>query len=268
MLSRIGVRELCDIVLEYAYETQGVPLVLDQPPAMSYVWGVAALTGETFATATLTGDVFLWSLESGRKLEAFSQLREDLQAIVAWNGRLVTASNVAVRVWESGECVSTVHNGHIDLVTTLGDWLVIAKLDGFLKVCDIEGTAKFESYLTVFDKQGDRITTYKHAKTIVRVLGMDDDKIVVCGIDCVDCYRVCQGFLAPVHQVIGMFHTATCLDGMLVTWVEDLRVSVWGPAFNLEIPCDVFAACPLDTNRVAIACRDQSVGLYDVKEQV
>lgn len=159
-------------------------------------------------------------------------------------------------MWESGECVSTVHNGHIDLVTTLGDWLVLAKFDGFLKVCDIEGTAKFESYLTVFDKQGDRITTYKHAKTIVRVVGMDDDKIVVCGIDCVDCYRVCQGFLAPVHQVIGMFHTATCLDGMLVTWVEDLRVSVWGPAFSLEIPCDVFAACPLDTNRVAIACRD------------
>ena len=261
LLSCIGVRELCDIVLEYAYETQGVPLVLDQPPAMSYVWGVALLTNDTFATATLTGEIFMWNLQGGRKLDGYSQLKEDLQAIVAWRGLLVTASNVAVRVWESGECVSTLHTGHVDLMTTAGDWLVLAKFDGFLKVLDQKHT-KFESNLTVFDKQGDQWTMSSHAKTIVRVMGMDD-KIVVCGVDCVDVYRIGQSVLTPVHQVLGMYHTASCFDEMLVTWVEDLRVSVWGPDCDLEIQCEVLAACPLDRHRVAIACKDQ-VGLCDI----
>jgi WD40 repeat protein len=248
LLSGIGIRELCAIVLDYAYEVQGLPMDVDQPPTMSYVWGVALLTDDTFATAALTGEIFLWNLESGRKLEAFNQLQEDLQAIVSWNGRLVSASKVAVRVWESEACVSTLHTGHIDLMTTVGDWLVLATFAGFIKVLCMEGT---------------KLESDNHAKLIVRVVGMDD-KLVVCGIDSIDVYAIDEGTLTRVHKVLCTFHTAVCLDGVLVTWVEDTHVSVWGSGFDFEIPCEVIAACPLDRNRIAIACRDQSVGLYDV----
>jgi WD40 repeat protein len=219
---------------------------------MAYIWLVAVLPNDKFATALMTDEIFVWDLgpPSGFPLDNYRVLDEDLHDMTAWSDMLVTATQSKVRTWDTstGECLSILIHDAIDLLTVSDDLLILGTFDGAI---------------TVLDGCGHLLTTHSYGSTIVRLFGLPDRLLAICNGSQVLLYRIEASGLSQIWHAAGYYHMTHHVRGIIASYMQGI-VRVWYNNITVELPCKATAVCVLHGSRVAVACSDHAIGVYDL----
>lgn len=251
----VRVKDVCQMVLDYAYELQGSPSPLTQPQHMAHIWMVTALPHAKFATALITDEILLWDLVNERSpatgVPLAPLIDEDLHDMIGWVGTLVTATQRMVRSWDTttGQVLSTLLTGSIDMLTVSDDWLILGTFDG---------------EITVLDGIGRVFLSYQYGSTMVRIFGLPNSTVGICDGNKVSLFRMDLSGVRLLWSAPGYYHMTVHRDTMVAAYIPGV-VRVWDTNLTMDIDCQATALCALYGQRVAVACNDHAVGVYDLR---
>lgn len=145
------------------------------PPLIhqSTVYGLAISPHGQIATGTGTGEVSLWALDTGRKIDQFSLGGEVYYVTFSPDGQWLAAasSNGIARVWETEtqqEFISISHKDRVNKITFSADnhWVATASNDGVVTVWDLVANKKVvdlphqgQVFQAVFSPDGTKLAT-------------------------------------------------------------------------------------------------------------
>lgn len=250
----VCIPELCDLTLEYAYELLGNPHALEQERGMPLVWHMIVISSTKFATAFMSGDIYIWDLgdSRGRRLNT-DGIDKQFTDMIVWQSKLVTVSDVCLRVWdvETCECVSILYHGDVYLVATVDDRLIMFQYPDTLRLLE-EGVVT--ATLMVPDS----------TNPTLRMFGFPRHKVALCQNTQIRVFEVGPESIIPLFATPGFWFLTVHVNDLLVSYDETI-IRVWSGTNQCAIPCDGFAICGLHNGRLAVLCSDHVVRLYCVR---
>jgi WD40 repeat protein len=251
LCEHVRIPELCDLTLEYAYELLGTSHPLKQCHNMPLVWHLVVISPTKFVTAFMSGDLYVWDLDDscGRRLRT-DGLDKHFSDMIEWQGRLVTASESCLRVWdvETCECVSILYHGDVYLVATVDDRLIMFQYPDTLRLLD-------ESVVT------STLMVPDSTNPTLRMFGFPHHKVALCQNAQIRVFEVGPKWIIPLFATPGFWFLTIHINDLLVSYDEKI-IRVWSGTTQCAIPCDGFAMCGLHNGRLAVLCSDHVVRLY------
>ena len=248
------IPELCDLMLEYAYELLGTPHPLEQERGMPLVWHMVVVSPTKFVTAFMSGDIYVWDLDDsrGRRLHT-DEMDKQFCDMIAWQGRLVTASDNSLRVWdmETCECISILYPGEVYLVTTVDDRLITFHYPDTLRLLD-------QSVITA------TLLVPDSTNPTLRMFGFPHHRVALCQNTQIRVFEIGPQSIIPLFATPGFWFLATHVDDMFVSYDEKI-IRIWSGATQCAIARDGFAICGLNNGRLAVLCSDYVVRVYCVR---
>jgi hypothetical protein len=95
------------------------------------------------------------------------------------------------------------------------------------------------------------------------VFGLPHRTVGVCDGNKVALFRMDAAGFGLIWSAPGYYHMTTHRDTMVASYIQGV-VRVWDTNLTMDIDCQATALCALYGQRVAVACSDHAVGVYDL----
>lgn len=266
------IPDLAELVLDYAYELQGLPVYAIDESAGVFPWRVLALPNDKIATASHGEVIHILDANTGQVLLKLSTHTDYVKDIVMWGERLVSVSEDGTAcVWnlDTGACERTLRQPFsLASVAVLRGFVVLGGVKGQLCVWDgSEAAATFvqDPLSGVLRREGPNFVLGLADRILGPMTTVADHTLVVQTPRRTTLYTVANGvlFLAYATQDRARLHSAA--NDLCVMCDEDC-IHVWNAGKVAVVPYHrrLLAVCALQDGRFAVSDEDRTIRLYKI----
>jgi len=295
LLNLLRVGGVCDMVLEYAYEWQGVPLFAIAKKTSFGAWRIVLLPNHKIATAPHGSVIDVWDFRSGRHLRTLHAQVPFVYEMTLWDDSLVSVGDRFARVWDvdTGACLSTLpHPDAVNAVVVFRSLLCTGCADGAVRMWDHDScVARYGCVEGVFRRLRDAPGCQPHAvyelhelrgpheqarrdiqperperNEVSDLVVFGDTKLAVNFKTKTVVYAWNGGSFTALHETEGTYPDEMVDLGETFVMYNTSVLHVWTHGVRRTIPCvEILTMCALHDGRIATSGYDGRVRVYDTR---